>query len=66
MGKERASPMLRACLERVRHEDQGVVVLAKSFFGAFGGACPAKLRGQISQKRRRQSLPRSIAGFINP
>jgi hypothetical protein len=34
--------MLRACLERVRHEDQGVVVLAKSFFGAFGGSNKSK------------------------
>jgi hypothetical protein len=29
-------------LERIRHENQGIVVLAKSFFGAFGG--PNKLK----------------------
>ena len=34
---------LRACLERVRHENQGVMVLAKPFL--------ARLAGQKSHKR---------------
>ena len=37
---------VRACLERVRHENQGVVVLAKLFV--------ARLAGQISNKKQRQ------------
>ncbi|KGE85811.1 hypothetical protein IX84_24565 [Phaeodactylibacter xiamenensis] len=34
------TPSFRLCLERIRHENQGIVVLAKSFL--------ARLAGQIS------------------
>lgn len=50
--------LLRVCLERIRYENQGVVVLAKLIV--------ARLAGQISNKKRRQSLHRRIAGFISP
>jgi hypothetical protein len=39
-AKKNTFHCLRLCLERVRHENQGIVVLAKSFL--------ARLAGQIS------------------
>ena len=58
LSQKRFYQKLRVCLERVRYENQGVVVLAKLIV--------ARLAGQISNKKRRQSLHRRIAGFISP
>ena len=46
LSQKRFYQKLRVCLERVRYENQGVVVLAKLIV--------ARLAGQISNKKRRQ------------